>query len=553
MLFLQPSLKCGLSSTRLLTIASLLITVIFNYPFLSLVYQATHPASIAEWCFLLSVVILLACLTIIFLSLSGAIFFPRLIIGLNILIGSLLFYATHDYGVIFDRSMIQNMVETNTGEALSYLNISFALCFACLGLLPIAALFKQKLLNISFLTKLKHLVLLNVLALVCICIIAALFYKDFAAVGRNNRNLIKYIVPFAFYDAGFKYLRERYFYPPLPYKVLDKTPTIADNTGKTLVVVVGETARAQNFSLNGYPRPTNALLNQTDALSFTHVTSCGTATAVSVPCMFSRLDQANYDNRVARSQDNVLDIIHRAGADVTWIDNNSSCKGVCERINTIGFDPNQDPTVCDGDFCLDEVLLKQLKQQLDNNSQHDRLIVLHMIGSHGPTYFRRYPDQFKKFLPDCPQSDIQHCSQAQLVNTYDNTIAYTDYILNSVIKLLKERHLNDAAMLYVSDHGESLGEKGLYLHGFPYRIAPEEQTHIAMIYWDNRLDNASHKHCVEQQINRPISHDNLFDTLLGLSNVKSTTYQPDMDIFSSCSPRNPSVALTMPPVLTQRL
>lgn len=524
----------NITLSQLLIIASAFIAFVFNFPFLSLLYNAVLPTTINAWLFFLSVPVLLFLITIVILSGTGALFFPRFVIGMSILVSSLLFYATKTFGIIFDRAMIQNIIETNSGETLSYLNISFFLFFVFLALFPILAISKQTIRG-GFSEKVVDLLKLNVVAVMGIVLIASCFYKDYAAVGRNNRSMAKYIVPYAFYNSGYKFLRDQYFYPPLPYRVLDTHPTTsasATQAAKTIVVVVGETARAANFSVNGYPRQTTPNLSQLNVVSFTNVSSCGTATAVSVPCMFSRLNREQYNNRLASSQDNALDIIHRAGIDVTWIDNNSSCKGVCDRIESITFDSSRDPTLCDGDFCLDEILLAQLQQKLQLETRRDRLIVLHMIGSHGPTYYRRYPQKFKTFAPDCPQSDIQHCSEQQLVNTYDNTIAYTDYVLSQIIKTLND--VPNAAMLYVSDHGESLGEKGLYLHGFPYSLSPEEQTHIPLIYWDSRLSQQSYKSCLQENSREPISHDNLFDSLLGLTDVQTSLYQPNLDIFKQC-------------------
>ena len=430
--------------------------------------------------------------------------------------------------------MVQNIIETDSGEAFSYLDLSFISFFIFIVILPVLAVFQQRIRD-KFSHRLTSLLTLNAVAVVGIVVIAGFLYKDYAAVGRNHKALVKHIIPYAFYDAGYKYLRDTYLRPPLPYRVLDPHPVIAEDAQlkpQTLVVVVGETARADKFSSNGYSRNTTPDIQSLGAVSFNHVSSCGTATAVSVPCMFSRLGRAQYDARTADSQDNVLDIIQRSGTYVSWIDNNSSCKGVCSRINTIEFNPKRDPALCDGDFCFDEVLLNLLRTSLKNSPEKNRVIVLHMIGSHGPTYYRRYPNTFTKFYPDCPRSDIQHCEEAELLNTYDNTIAYTDYILGQTIHLLET--IPNSAMLYISDHGESLGEKGLYLHGFPYDFAPDEQTHVPMVYWDKEFANSTYKTCVEQRADTPISQDNLYDTLLGLSHVASTTYRSEMDILKPC-------------------
>ena len=522
------------TSAQFILLSSLVLTSIFNAPFLSAVYNAVLPNSLREWTFFLSVPILLTFLTVVILSLLGAFLLPRLTVGITFAISSLLLYGTVSYGVIFDKSMIQNVIETNSGEAFSYLNSTLFVFFALLGLLPVIAVCNQEI-NGKLLARIKQTLILNGIALIAVAMIGACFYKDYAAVGRNNKDLTKYIIPFAFYDSGYKYLRDTYFYPPLSYRVLDKAPTIQqqkNNFPTTTVLVVGETARADKFESNGYTKSTTPLTRELGAISFHNVTSCGTATAVSVPCMFSRLSREDYNPRIAESQDNVLDIIHRAGAEVTWIDNNSSCKGVCKRINTIEFDPSRDSTLCDGDYCFDEVLTNILQEVLSKPTDKNRVIILHMIGSHGPTYFRRYPSTFTKFVPDCPRSDIQNCDEQSLVNTYDNTIAYTDYVLSKVIQELS--NIPNASMLYLSDHGESLGEKGLYLHGFPYQIAPEEQTHIPMLFWTSEFGHSKYRECVQQLASTPYSQDNLFDTLLGLSQVNSTVYQPQMDILHEC-------------------
>lgn len=526
--------KLNLSSVQFLVGASVLMSLFFNAPFLMHVYQSASPDTLREWLFYFSVPVLLSSINIIFLSLVGALFAPRVVVAVSVFIASFLLYADVSFGIIFDSTMIQNMAETNYGEVLSYLNVSVILFLVVAGVLPLILIAKLTLRD-SLLKRIKSVLLLNAVAALSIVLIGAVFYKDYSSVGRNNKGLVKHIIPYAFYNATAKYVRNTYLYPELPYRVLDESPVLAgDATVKphTTVVVVGETARADKFASNGYKRQTTRNIESLGAVSFSHVESCGTATAVSVPCMFSRLSREEYESRVADKQDNALDIIQRAGVNVTWIDNNSSCKGVCKRVKTIEFDPKRDANLCDGEFCFDQILLNELRIALQQKPEQNRVIVLHMIGSHGPTYYLRYPPEFAKFLPDCPRSDIQHCSEEQLINTYDNTIVYTDYIIGQVIEMLSD--IPDSSMLYVSDHGESLGENGLYLHGFPYSLAPEAQTHVPLVFWNSHFDNTEFKSCVEQRSQQPFSHDNVYDTLLGLTHTASRSYQSDMDIFQEC-------------------
>ena len=527
--------KWHVSYSQFVWLVSLYLVIAFNGLFLFNTLEAASKPEHVNWLFIASVPFFLLALTAMVLSWLSLITFVKPVLLTSIVVSSLLFYATLNYGVIFDKSMLQNILETNTGEAFSYLNVQVIAFITVLGVLPAYLFCRFKIVG-NFRVRLKSFTLLNVTAFIAVAVIAVPFYKDYASVGRNNRQLTSYITPFAFYTAGYKYLRDNYFYPPLPFKVLDKTPyLLAKQQSSLTIMVVGETARAANFSLQGYDKPTNQYTPKLGVKYFSDVSSCGTATAISVPCMFSRLDRNHYDSRIAQSQENALDIIQRSGVEVTWIDNNSSCKGVCARVNSQTVEPTKSNPLCDGRYCFDEVLVEALAAKLAKSHAKHQLIVLHMIGSHGPTYYRRYPEKDSKFLPDCPRSDIQNCSTEQLTNTYDNTIAYTDLVLSKLIKLLQNSPADDKALLYVSDHGESLGEKGLYLHGFPYALAPKEQTHVPMLFWSNKLANTRFNQCIEQQRNHAFSHDNIFDTLLGLTHIQSTEYRPEQDIFNTCS------------------
>tara|TARA_R110000868_G_scaffold120478_1_gene319974 strand:- start:39270 stop:40658 length:1389 start_codon:yes stop_codon:yes gene_type:complete len=444
---------------------------------------------------------------------------------------------------VFDYGMVQNTFETDTAEALSYINIYSLLFFIIFSALPSWLIYSVKLVYKPFLYEIISRLKLLAISIITVLIIVGLFNANYAAVGRNNKDLINYITPYKMFDASYKYIRDNYFHQPLKFKVLDTTPSIslAPNKKQLMVLVLGETARAQSFSLNGYKKLTNKNLEKKGVVSFSNVSSCGTATAVSVPCMFSRMYKTNYNKRSAIAQQNVIDIIHLAGSDVLWISNNNgSCKGVCTRVKTKQVSTNKDNPLCDGEYCYDEALLKPLKIKMKNITNQSTLIILHMIGSHGPTYFKRYPEDKRLFMPDCQRSDIQNCSQEQLVNTYDNTIAYTDYVLSKIITELDSiSRINDidVSMLYISDHGESLGEKGLYLHGLPYAFAPQEQTHIPMIYWAASRQSNMDLACLKNISNRPISHDNLFDILLSNMSIKTTIYNPGNDPFILCKPQ----------------
>jgi len=290
----------------------------------------------------------------------------------------------------------------------------------------------------------------------------------------------------------------------------------------------------QNFQYAGYERRTNQHTENLGVTFFDQVSSCGTATAVSVPCMFSLQFRDSFDLKAADSQQNLLDLAALAGVDVLWIDNNNGCKRVCERVAYQQIDPAQDSPLCDGDYCFDEVMLAPLAAKLENIDSESTLIVLHMIGSHGPTYYRRYPHSARAYQPDCERSDIQNCSKAALVNTYDNTVLYSDQVNAMVIRQLQQyQDKYDVSLLYVSDHGESLGEKGLYLHGFPYALAPGEQTHVPLYVWSGS-GSANAGECLADVRHEPLSHDNIYHSVMSLIGVESTLHDASLDIFSHC-------------------
>ena len=525
-----------MTTNKLLLVITAYFTLVFNYPFLSEFMGAIIELEQFNVLFLLSVPFLLgSLLLIVFSVLAVPMIFKPIFITIT-LTSALVFYAALHYGTVFDYGMIQNSVETDQAEAFSYLNIQSVIHFCVLGLLPALFIAKTKIVTQGYSQAVLARLKLFAGAFIILLTIVFFFYQDYAAVGRNNSHVKKFINPTQYLYSGAKYIKYNYLESEIPFKTLDIAPIDTSPTeNEVMVFVLGETARAQNFSSNGYSKNTNQYTSKYEITSFENMFSCGTATAVSVPCMFSSMTRDNFDRRHADKQQNVLDLIQLAGFDVQWI-NNNGCKNVCDRIPTINIDLSQNNPLCDGNYCQDETLLLPLEQKLASLSSNKTIIVLHMMGSHGPTYFKRYPNEHRKFTPDCARSDIQNCSSEQLINTYDNTIAYTDFVLSKVIEQLEKLPKKyKTSMLYVSDHGESLGESGVYLHGLPYSFSPQQQRHIPMLLWSN--NNQHQTSCVKQQAkNQKFSHDNLFHSLLGWLSISSTAYQSQLDIFAPCSP-----------------
>jgi lipid A ethanolaminephosphotransferase len=317
--------------------------------------------------------------------------------------------------------------------------------------------------------------------------------------------------------------------------------------GPLLMVVVGETARAQNWQLNGYPRPTTPKLAQWqaqgDLVNYSAATSCGTNTQVSVPCMFSPLTRDEGGDKLAH-EENLLDVLQRAGLAVLWLDNQSGCKGVCDRVPNADTRTLQLPGLCGDGECADTAMLDGLDARIEALDPARRakgvVLVMHQMGSHGPAYFKRRPPEMRPFQPECASATFSDCQPEQVVNAYDNTIAQTDAFLDGALKWLQARSTggaNDTGLIYMSDHGESLGENGLYLHGLPYALAPAEQTHIPMVSWLSpglQKRSGASAACLKTHAAEPVSHDNLFHTVLGLMDVQTQAYKPALDTFALC-------------------
>ena len=307
---------------------------------------------------------------------------------------------------------------------------------------------------------------------------------------------------------------------------------------RLLVIVVGETVRAANWGLDGYARQTTPELARIGVVNFPDMRSCGTATEVSLPCMFSPWGRHDYDEARIRSHQSLLHVLEHAGIATLWRDNQSGCKGVCEGLATESLADAADPALCADGRCLDEILLAGMAERVRSHPG-DRVVVLHPLGNHGPSYFERYPPAFRRHTPTCDTADLGRCSRQQIVNSYDNALLYTDHLLARTIDTLGTMHDYDTAMIYLSDHGESLGEKGLYLHGVPWMVAPEQQTRVPMVMWfsagfaaDRRLDLA----CVRARATAPTDQDVLFSSVLGLMQVRTALYERGRDVFAGCTP-----------------
>ncbi|AZZ74917.1 phosphoethanolamine transferase [Pseudomonas sp. RU47] len=452
-------------------------------------------------------------------------------------------YFMSQYGVMIDAGMFRNFAETNATEVRDLLSLKLFAYILLLGVLPSWILWKLPINYRRWHRELFSKVIVSVASVAVIGGVALANYQGLSSLFRNHHEIRLMLVPSNYIGASAGYLREQVVSAQQPFVKIgedaQRNPDLKLQPRKSLtVLVVGESARAENFGILGYDRDTTTTLDKEAGLiAFTNVHSCGTETAVSVPCMFSNMGRKDYDASKAKNEEGLLDVLKRAGIDVIWRDNQSGCKGTCDRVTLQDVSNLKDPALCANSECRDEILLQGLQSFIDHLDK-DTVLVLHQMGSHGPEYFKRYPKEYEHFTPVCESNALNNCSRESIVNGYDNTLVYTDHVLSSLIDVLRSNQDKvDTAMLYLSDHGESLGEYNLFLHGTPYMLAPEQQKHVAMLAWfsDNYQKAYSvDTHCLQMSRDKPLSQDNLFHSMLGLLEVKSKVYQPDLDMFAGC-------------------
>ncbi len=445
-------------------------------------------------------------------------------------------YFMDTYHVVLDESMLRNALQTNLSESLDLVTPKLFIYIILLGLLPAIVIYRTPVSTMSFRRSLiRRFQIMSILLLV---IIAALFAysKHYTSFFREHRPLRYNTNPlYWIYSSGF-YLYKSYFDQEIPFRAIGTDAVIPDDgkPPRLVIMVVGEAARADHFSLNGYQRETNPTLAHDDIINFPQMYSCGTSTAYSVPCMFSVYTRDTYSYKKAISTENVIDVLKHTGkVALLWRDNNSDSKGVALRIPHEDYRTPKQNTICVEGECRDIGMLVGLDDFIAKHQGKDILIVLHQMGNHGPAYYKRYTKDFEKYTPVCKSSQLEECKREEIVNAYDNALRYTDNFLAKTIDLLK--HYDDryrTAMLYMSDHGESLGEKGIYLHGLPYFMAPDAQKHIGALFWfgkgfrdDPRIKALATKHT------HRFSHDNLFHTLLGIFDVQTKVYDNKLDML----------------------
>lgn len=517
-----------LTENQLILLAGFWLTAFGNFSFFEGVLQA-YPANLTTLPALLSLTVVLFLANVLLLA---CICLPRLgtvSVGLILLLSSLAAAFMDIYGVVINGEMLTNALQTQAAEVRDLITPRLLLYLLLLGVLPGIGL---RFINPAWRgwrSELLGRLKLISLALLTLLVIVYVFGSFYASFAREQKHLRSHANPGYWLYSLTKLAAQHYAQPagpPLPH-ALDAQVPQTDLERELIILVVGETARADHFSLNGYARETNPLLRKAGVVSFSDFWACGTSTAAALPCMFA---DATLDAEPGKHE-NLLDALQHAGVNVLWLDNNSDSKGVALRAPYRNLRSPDNNPLCDEE-CRDEGMLVDVQAFIDTHPTGDIFIVLHQMGNHGPAYYRRYPPGFEQFRPVCRSNDLSQCAREEIINAYDNAILYTDHFLSKVIDLL-QRHGKqfETGLFYVSDHGESLGEGGVYLHGMPKAVAPAAQLHVPALMWFPADGKDIDMVALARKREQRFSHDNIFHTVLGLMEIESSAYRPELDML----------------------
>ena len=543
--------RVSMTSDQLAVTTGVYCALAFNSAFFSRV-MAEHSASNASaWGLMLALTGALVALNVFLAALLTHRCTAKPLLGLLTLAAAAGAWFIEAYGITLDPSMIRNVLHTDVAEARELIGARFVTHMALLAGIPLLLLTRVRVRRQPWRRALALRIGLLTGSLLVLALLIWSVYQPLSSLTRNHRELRYLVTPANLvWSTGSVIAADvRGAAKPRESIGLDAKPGAswaARTRPMVVVLVVGETTRAANWGLNGYERQTTPELAQQGVVNFTDVTSCGTNTETSLPCMFAPVGRRHYDEARIRGQQSLLHVLARAGVGVDWRDNQSGCKGVCDTLPMQTVDATSAPGLCDSERCLDEALTQDLAQRL-KSAEGTQVWVLHLLGNHGPSYFRRYPKAYARFQPECRDDDLHKCTSFEIANAYDNAVVYTDHVLASAIGTLRAASAEvDSALLYVSDHGESLGEHGLFLHGLPYALAPEVQKRVPMVWWNSAgFDRAVGvaegclARALSQQAHQPVSHDHLFHTVLGALDVSTALHEPTLDLTGACRTKAP--------------
>lgn len=505
-------------------IVSLVNMVLYHYPLLKYALHHIEFIGASSLFTLLTIVVAQFCVTVLLLSAIGIVSLrlAKWFTMLFLITNSIAFYFVHTYSTILTKAMMGNVFNTNPDEAGELFSLMIVVYLLLLGILP--ALLIQRF-NIHKTSIIKRV---GIFAgtLVFVLVWGFANSSSWLWFDKHSKNVGGLSMPLSYIINSISYKIDST--PKKAQALLDPLTFNNPSSPQTVVLIIGESARSDRFALYGYPKETTPLLAKHDIVTLPDPISCSTYTTASIACMLSHKGSKV---RLTDNDEPLPSYLKRFGVSVLWRSKNWGEPPIqtdlYQRSDTL---KQLCTNNCDGGE-FDEVMLYGLNKTIADLNGSKKFIVLHQIGSHGPTYTKRYPPSFEHFKPVCNSVQLQECTQEALDNAYDNSIRYTDYFLSTLIDKLGKLQ-GEVVMIYISDHGESLGESGFYLHGAPNLIAPKFQRAVPFIVWMNdefkRAKNLTNRSIVKES---SYTQDYIFHSILGAFDANSTIYNERFDLF----------------------
>ena len=498
-------------------IVSIATLLLYNIPFFRFVSENTNETTGGKIFLLASLVVIMLALnfmlTYLLVFLTRIV--GRILLAILSIINATAVYFIITYNVMIDATTIENVFNTRYSEASGFFSGSLWLFILAVGILPALWCLLQPVV----IGKARKMGIYCSCSLAVVLIVALLNINQTLWISQHDTELGGLLQPWSYIVNTGRVISFSQDEQAEEIKLPDGK--ITDNEKAVVVLVIGESARKANFQLYGYKRNTNPLLSKQEDLKVYEATSCATYTTAGTKAILEPKDSGDLYELLPN-------YAFRTGVDVSWRTSNWGEPPI--HIDEYITNDDLGAQYPDENICYDGILLKGLRERIESSPKNKVLIILHTSTSHGPKYAEKYPKEFEVFKPVAKNVEEGEKNVGMLVNAYDNSILYTDYLLDSLINTLRTMEDWKSAMIFISDHGESLGENKMFMHGLPMRLAPKVQYEIPFLVWTSEHFR---DYKTKDELPEVLEQHYIFHSVLNLLSIDSPAYNKDYDIFNA--------------------
>jgi len=506
-------------------IVSIGTLLLYNIPFFDYVANNTNESFLGKTFLLTSLVVIMLVLNFMmtYLTMFVMRIVGRILLAILAIINATAVYFIFTYSVMMDSTTIENVFNTRYSEASGFFSWSLWLSIFVFGILPALYCLLQPVVY----GKVKKLGIYCGSSLAIVLVIALMNIGQTLWISQHDTELGGLLQPWSYIVNTCRIISTNQDKQTEEIKLPDGK--ITDDEKAVVVLVIGESARKANFQLYGYDRDTNPLLSRQKELKVFQATSCATYTTAGTKAI---LEPKNSDDLYEL----LPNYAFRTGVDVSWRSSNWGEPPI--HIDEYLTNEELGAQYPDENMYYDGILLKELRQRIESSPKNKVLIVLHTSTSHGPKYAEKYPKEFEVYTPVAKNVEEGEKNVGLLVNAYDNTIRYTDFLLDSLISTLRSMEEWHSAMIFISDHGESLGENKMFMHGLPMKLAPKVQYEIPFLVWLSKdfrayKPTSGTQDAPEGELPAVLEQHYIFHSVLNLLSIQSPAYDSHFDIFQA--------------------